>query len=168
MKKVKLYFAWQHKEEEAWLDQMAKDGYVLRKVTYPVYHFEYIEDNDYICRLECFDPKEDRMEKIEFYEECGYNYIGRCLMWHYFQGERSTLKTDQIFTELTSEIAMLKRNRTIMLAALLMNVVNIFNILFNPMMGPVFKSIIGLVIIVLCIGVYKFSSRINELKQQEV
>lgn len=168
MKKFKLFFAWQHREEEAWLNDMAEKGYRLVSVTYPYYHFEEEKEKEWVYRLASFGVGEEVQDQIEFYESCGFDHVGKCVMWHYFEGEKSDLISNELFSDSESEMDMLIKYRNVMGAIMIFNGFNFFNLYRNRLAYFFVLSLILLVFLLLAYGVFKLNRRIKELREMSV
>ena len=100
----KWFFVWDFDKEEAWLNEMALNGWVLVDVGFCRYTFERCEPGEYIIRLEMHGSDPDY---VSFMEETGANYIGRCVQWLYFS-RRSEYGEFNIFSDIDSKIGHLQ------------------------------------------------------------
>ncbi|MBR3359083.1 MAG: DUF2812 domain-containing protein [Solobacterium sp.] len=100
----KWFFVWDFDKEEAWLNEMALNGWVLVDVGLCRYTFERCEPGEYIIRLEMHGSDPDY---VSFMEETGANYIGRCVQWIYFS-RRSEYGEFNIFSDIDSKISHLQ------------------------------------------------------------
>ena len=101
----KLWFVWDFDKEEKWLNEMARQGWVLVSVGFLRFTFERCEPEEYIVRLEMRIADQ---EYISFMEETGAEYIGRCFQWLYFR-RRSELGAFDILSDIDSKISHLSR-----------------------------------------------------------
>lgn len=101
----KLWFVWDFDKEEKWLNEMARQGWVLVSVGFLRFTFERREPEEYIVRLEMRIADQ---EYISFMEETGAEYIGRCFQWVYFR-RRSELGAFDILSDIDSKISHLSR-----------------------------------------------------------
>ncbi|MBR2990416.1 MAG: DUF2812 domain-containing protein [Solobacterium sp.] len=105
-KKVwKLFFVWDFEKEEAWLNEMAAEGWTLCSVGFCNYTFERSLPEEYTIRMEMrpYDP-----EYIRFMEETGVEYIGRIIQWLYFR-KRTEEGPFDLFSDIDSKIEHLGR-----------------------------------------------------------
>jgi hypothetical protein len=91
-KVFKLFFAWQHEKEEAWLNQMSAQGLLLVNVGVCAYTFEEGTPGEYLYRLELLDKWPSGAEGIayiRFLEETGIEHVASILRWAYFRRKAS-------------------------------------------------------------------------------
>ena len=101
----KLFFVWEFEKEEAWLNEMAMNGWVLIKIGFCNYTFMRCEPGEYTVRMEMRGHDE---AYLEFMEETGAEYIGRLLQWHYYR-KKTELGSFDLFSDIDSRIAQLNR-----------------------------------------------------------
>lgn len=101
----KLWFVWDYDKEEKWLNEMARQGWVLVSVGFLRFTFERCEPEEYIIRTEMRIADDDY---ISFMEETGAEYIGRCFQWIYFR-RRSELGAFDILSDLDSKLDHLSK-----------------------------------------------------------
>ena len=76
----------EYEEEEKYLCDMAKKGYLFEKVTLPgVYHFKKSEPTNMIYRID-FNPqkKENRESYLQMFKDYGWEYIQDLNEFSYF------------------------------------------------------------------------------------
>lgn len=84
----KGFWAWDFDKEEAWLNQMAAQGYCLTSVGFFQYTFESCLPGEYGVRLELLENVPSHPESaqyIAFLEETGAEYLGCVIRWAYFR-----------------------------------------------------------------------------------
>lgn len=122
----KIYWAWDFRKEELWLNEMAAEGWALNHASFGSYTFVRCEPGEYIIRLEMNVDKEYR----SFVEETGAEYVGSCVNWVYFR-RKAELGPFDLFSDIDSRIAHLARIGNtlwlICLANLLIGAANIVN-----------------------------------------
>ncbi|MGN0793764.1 MAG: DUF2812 domain-containing protein [Aristaeellaceae bacterium] len=82
------FWAWEFEEEEAWLNEMAKQGKALVSARYLTYEFEDSAPGEYAVRLEMLADSPNSaagQQYLSFVEETGAEYVGRVLKWVYFR-----------------------------------------------------------------------------------
>ena len=105
-KKVwKLFLVWDFEKEEAWLNEMAMNGWVLENVGFCTYHFIHCEPGEYSVRLE-MHPYDEAY--LSFMEETGAEYIGRMMVWIYFRRKTADGAFD-LFSDIDSRISHLDK-----------------------------------------------------------
>lgn len=66
----KVFWVWEFEKEERWLNEMAQEGWALKKASFCTYVFEKTEPGEYIIRVETLDNSPDFEN---FMEELGPN-----------------------------------------------------------------------------------------------
>ena len=122
----KIYWAWDFRKEELWLNEMAAEGWALNHASFGSYTFVRCEPGEYIIRLEMNVDKEYR----SFVEETGAEYVGSCVNWVYFR-RKAELGPFDLFSDIDSRIKHLDRIGKMLwllcLANLLIGVTNLMN-----------------------------------------
>ncbi|MBK8164797.1 MAG: DUF2812 domain-containing protein [bacterium] len=96
----KWFWAWQDEQEEAWLRDMAHQGWHLRTVGVPgCYGFERGAPRDVVYRLDFKLGKGDWEAYRQLFADCGWDYVGRLGGWIYFRKEAVYGQPDEIFTD---------------------------------------------------------------------
>ena len=113
----KLWFVWDYDKEEKWLNEMARQGWVLVSVGFLRFTFERCEPEEYIIRLEMRMADDDY---ISFMEETGAEFIGRYFQWVYFR-RRSELGAFDIMSDLDSKHDHLSRIYKMLIAIGMLN-----------------------------------------------
>jgi predicted RNA binding protein YcfA (HicA-like mRNA interferase family) len=110
MEKKKLRLFLSDRQEEAWLNQMAADGWQLTKIKGLFYYFTK-QKTKYIYRIDFLDPKASKTEQqdyINFIEETGAEKIAQNGQWIYFR--RPSIQGDfQLYSDNDSKLSYLKR-----------------------------------------------------------
>lgn len=104
----KLFFAWDFEKEEQWLNEMAAKGLALVSAGYATYQFEDSAPGEYTVRLELLKELPEHPESqryIQFVEETGAEYLGKCLRWVYFR-RRTDRGAFDLFSDLDSRSSM--------------------------------------------------------------
>lgn len=110
-RKFKWFWAWQDHEEEAWLRQMAQQGYHLATVVFPtIYEFTHGEPGDAIYRLDYPDvKKKDIPAYLQLFQDSGWEHVDEGMGWYYFRKITDSGSTDEILTDAESKIQKYKR-----------------------------------------------------------
>ena len=134
MRKVirKLFWAWDFDKEEEWLENMARNGWVLDGVGFCTYHFIKTEPGEYSVRLQYLPIAEENTDYTNLLEESGAERVGRMVQWVYYR-KKTADGPFQLFSDLDSRIAHLEKIAKLMLIIAIMNlVIGVVNS-FNPM-----------------------------------
>lgn len=108
MRKVihRMYFIWQHEEEERWLNEMAAQGMNLVDASLCRYVFEPGTPGEYQYRLEMMEhcPSHPKVQEyMRFMEEAGAEVVATFKNWVYFRG-RAGEENFRIFSDIDSRI----------------------------------------------------------------
>ena len=101
----KWFWVWEFEKEEAWLNEMASNGWVLDGVGYATYHFVRCEPGEYTVRLEMRGYDESY---LKFMEETGAEYVGNMLRWLYFR-KKTEKGVFDLYSDIDSRIDHLNR-----------------------------------------------------------
>ena len=101
----KWFWVWDFDKEEAWLNEMAMNGWALESVSFCSYHFIRCQPGEYSVRLE-MHPYDEAY--LSFMQETGAEYIGRMMMWIYFRKKTEDGPFD-LFSDIDSRIRHLDR-----------------------------------------------------------
>ena len=123
----KWFWVWQFEKEEAWLNEMAANGWVLDGVGFCRYHFSRCEPGEYTVRTEMHAYDEGY---VKFMEETGAEYVGRMMTWIYFRKKTEDGVFD-LYSDIDSKISHLDRIGKLLVAVgaanLVIGVVNSLN-----------------------------------------
>lgn len=123
----KWFWVWEFEKEEAWLNEMASNGWVLDSVSYCTYSFVRCEPGEYTVRTEMHPDDETY---VRFMEETGAEYVGRMMLWIYFRKKTEDGVFD-LYSDIDSKIGHLDRIGKMLTAVgganLIIGVVNSLN-----------------------------------------
>lgn len=126
----KWFWAWDFDKEEEWLENMARNGWVLDGVGFCTYHFIKTEPGEYSVRLQYLPIAEENTDYTNLLEESGAERVGRMVQWVYYR-KKTADGPFQLFSDLDSRITHLDKIAKLMLivavANLLIGVVNSHN-----------------------------------------
>ena len=105
MKVWKVFLVWNYDKEEAWLNEMAMNGWALSSVGFCNYTFTRCEPGEYNVRVE-MRPQD--IGYMELLRESGVEYVGHVLQWHYYR-KKSSLGAFELYSDIESRIAHLDR-----------------------------------------------------------
>ncbi|MBN2556425.1 MAG: DUF2812 domain-containing protein [Anaerolineales bacterium] len=113
LRKVRLFFAAQDQKEAEWLREMGKMGWRFEGYSFLVYTFSRVEPEDMVYQIDLFfDPKEDRGEYLQLFEEFGWELAGEFAGWHYFRQPYRPGVEQRIYTDKSSLIAKYQKYLT--------------------------------------------------------
>ena len=124
----KVFWVWSFEKEEAWLNEMAMNGWLLSGVGFCTYHFIRCQPGEYAVRLEmrAFDEA-----YVDFMEETGAEFVGRMALWIYFRKKTADGPFD-LFSDIDSRINHLDKIGKVLTAVGVANLaIGIMNS-FNP------------------------------------
>lgn len=91
----KYFFPWQENKEKAFLQEMAKKGFLLSETHLGSYTFDEIKPADLIFEIDYKGQhREDNDEYLQICEDAGWNMVAKKGDWFYFCKER--LETENI------------------------------------------------------------------------
>ncbi len=98
-------------QEERWLNDMAKQGYVLSGKSFG-YTFEQVEHNDAVIRIDyrTFQRKDDFHDYVALFEDSGWTHLAgtRHSGTQYFMKNKAS-SSDDIFSDIDSKAGRYKR-----------------------------------------------------------
>jgi hypothetical protein len=164
----KWFWPWEDEQEEAWLGQMARQGWHLVKPgIFGRYTFAAGEGRDMVYRLDFIsDPKKDE-SYLQLFQDAGWEHVGVLGGWQYFRKQAEQGKESEIFTDNDSKIA--KYQRLLLYLVIFLPIwSSIFLTTRDPNPSPVriglmsMMSVLVLVYIFILVGILW---RINQLKK---
>ena len=108
-KVMKLFMPWNFEKEQAWLEEMAREGWLLEKMVLR-YTFKKAEPQEMVYRADYFSitDKKKLQTYVSIFEEAGWELIHSQFGWHYFRIPKSEFQAD-IYSDPPSRIDQLKR-----------------------------------------------------------
>ena len=123
----KWFWVWEFEKEEAFLNNMAQNGWVLDGIGLCTYYFVKCEPGEYNIRLEMHAYDE---AYIQFMQDTGAEYVGRMLMWIYFR-KKTADGPFELFSDIDSKINYLNKIGKVLsvigVANMFIGVANSFN-----------------------------------------
>ena len=116
----RAYTAWQHEEEENWLNQMAAQGWALERTNGFVHHFSRCEPGAWIIRLDrpAFKMRSpEGQEYLAMLHDCGAEWVGGVNDWIYLR-RRADQGEFALYSDLAGKEHLLLRARGQMLGVL--------------------------------------------------
>lgn len=111
IQKFKWFWAWQDEKEEAWLAEMAQQGYHLESIKLPgQYTFQQGEPGEYVYRLDFQTVKaKERDSYLQLFADAGWEYIGDMGGWIYFRHAVNGSEIPEIYSDLESKMGKYQR-----------------------------------------------------------
>jgi len=110
LKKHRIFWAWQDEEEEAWLREMAQQGWHLLQPGFlGFFTFQQGEPSDMVYRLDYITSKFDRADYLQLFKDSGWEFVGEMMGWQYFRKKARPGEDPQIFTDPESKIQKYRR-----------------------------------------------------------
>lgn len=177
MKKVvyKLFWAWEFKKEEKWLNHMASKGLNLTDTSLFRYVFEIGTPGEYQYRLELLEntiSHPESQQYIRFMEEAGVEQVASYIRWIYFR-KKSTETPFEIFSDVDSKIKHFNRIKILLTVPMvlnftigLINLIQVFpiNAINAVRIGPAVSCI--LIGALLATGVIRIVKQVRYLKKE--
>lgn len=109
IKKIrKTFFVWQSGKEKTWLEEMAKQGYILKNVTFMSYHFDISEPTDLVYEFDFqILNRKTEPEYLEIFDD--WKLITKSGAWYYFSKQREGNEKDLIYCDKKSKSEMFKK-----------------------------------------------------------
>lgn len=170
----KLFWAWDFKKEEKWLNNMSARGMQLVGVGICKYTFEEGTSGEHSYRIELLEQLPTHPESasyIRFLEETGIDYIGSYMRWVYLRRKSNEGEFD-LFSDIDSRIKHLKRILTLLLCLVPLEIIslglNISAAIMGSTVNLVFAGLFALILVLLSIGTFKLSKKIRKLKKESI
>lgn len=115
IRKTKWFWPWQDAQEEAWLEEMSRQGLHLKQAgLFAQYRFVQGAPQNYHYRLDFQDslkPK-NKDEYLRLFTDDGWEHLGQLGGWQYFRKLTGTGGEREIFTDNESKIQKYNRFTT--------------------------------------------------------
>ncbi len=110
LKQFRMFWAWADEKEEAWLREMALEGWHFKSVTFPGnYTFEKGEPRDDFYKLDFLVKHKDKDNYLQLFEDAGWSHVGQYASWQYFRKTAVDGEALEIFTDNESKIKKYSR-----------------------------------------------------------
>ena len=117
--KFKWFWAWQDEKEEAWLHEMASQGFHLQAVGIPgSYTFEVGEPRDDYYRMDFITDRKDYKNYLQLFKDAGWEHLGEMGGWQYFRTRAEGTTIPEIYTDKDSKAQKYQRLITILVVLL--------------------------------------------------
>ena len=106
---IKLFTVADWKKEQEYLRKQHNRGWKLRKINYPLYHFEKCEPEDVVYQLDYNqEGSANKDQYIKMFSDCGWEYLQEYAGYTYFRKPVGETE-ESIFCDESSKLAMLER-----------------------------------------------------------
>lgn len=110
IKKRKWFWAWQDDKEEAWLSEMALQGYHLLSANFGSYTFDVGDPEKFVYRLDFFvDPQNQYEDYLQLFLDGGWELVCTFGGWQYFRTHQTDSDVPEIYTDRNSKIVKYQR-----------------------------------------------------------
>lgn len=167
--KFKWFWAWQDEKEEAWLAEMAQQGFHLEKIELPgQYTFQQGEPGNYVYRLD-FQPlrSKDRDSYLQLFADAGWEHIADLGSWVYFRHAVNGSEIPEIFSDLESKLKKYQRLMAYLIIFLPIMMIVLPNVSTGERYGPFFvvlEVLAGILMLLFGFALFNIFRRINKLK----
>ncbi len=178
----RVFWAWQDRQEEQWLEEMAAQGWLLKEYRFLRYVFTAAEPRAYVYRLDFkTTPDKDMDEYKEIFARSGWEHVFSANGWQYLRIPKENFTTD-IYTDKASLIEKLRRTTTYTISVMLpilfllvildfpgslQTAIDRYHLDFMNYVLPVIFVLMVLSLIFNGIWIIKLSQRIKELEKEE-
>ena len=168
IRRTKWFWGWQDDKEEAWLQDMARQGLHLKFPGFGSYVFLHGEPREMVYRLDFLNDAKNRTSYLQLFHDAGWEHIGELSGWHYWRKDRRGGDSDEIFTDAESKIQKYKRLINYLLVSLPIYL-PMYIVVINRKSGVIETFILAVMLLLLALyGFFfiKLQQRINQLKAQ--
>jgi hypothetical protein len=108
--KFRWFWAWQDEKEEAWLHEMAIQGFHLRSMRLPgSYEFEASEPRNDYYRMDYIIDRKDYENYLQLFKDAGWEHLGEMGGWQYFRTRGQGNAIPEIYTDKDSKVQKYQR-----------------------------------------------------------
>ena len=106
----KWFWAWNDEQQEAWLTEMAREGWHLREPgVFGFYTFEQGAPRNVVYRLDFKTAGKDWAEYLQLFADAGWEHVGEAGGWQYFRTEAPEGEVPEIYTDKVSKVHKYQR-----------------------------------------------------------
>jgi len=164
------FWAWDDGKEEAWLGEMARQGWHLREIQLlNRYTFESGAPGEVAYRLDFMTDSKDKQNYLQLFRDAGWEHVLEYGSWQYFRKTAQAGEAPEIFTDNESKARKYQR-----ILALLV----VFSVVLNPAIGggslaerygwfgAVAFFLRMVLFLLMLVGMLKLIRRLGELKKK--
>jgi len=170
VQKFKLFWAWEDEKEEAWLSQMAAQGFHLVSPNpFGYYTFCQGEPRQVAYRLDYATSKYNTAEYYQLFQDAGWEHVGQMGGWQYWRKPvGSGEEVPEIYTDNESKVQKYRRLLGVLIIFLPILSVSLNNMALrdnNPALEAL-TFFMFLVAILLGYGIVRVALRIRALQRR--
>jgi len=110
VQKSKWFWLWQDDKQEAWLEEMSRQGLHLQAIKpFGRYVFGQGTPKDYSYRLDFDKSSRKDSDYFQFIQDAGWERVAEVGGWQYWRKESGQGRTSEIFTDNESKIRKYER-----------------------------------------------------------
>lgn len=171
IQKFKWFWAWNDEKEEAWLGQMASEGFHLIGLGLPgTYIFEEGDPRRDVYRLDYINNQKDYQNYLQLFKDAGWEHIGIMGGWQYFRKPMQGDIAPEIYTDNASKAQ--KYHRVLIFLVIFLPIYTFFVI--RPFalgstpsdLYSILKTIMGLFLILYVYAMVRIFRRILQLQKK--
>ena len=170
--KFKWFWAWQDEKEEAWLAEMAKNGYHLDSIGLPgQYIFHQGEPGNFVYRLDFQGLKaKERDSYYQLFADAGWEHVGDMGGWVYFRHLVNGGEIPEIYSDLESKMGKYHRLMSYLIIFLPIMIIMVPKVADVELFGS-FRHILGLfsasLLLLYSFAIVQLFRRMLTLKKRE-
>lgn len=108
--KFQWFWAWQDDKQEAWLEEMSREGlHLIDFKPFGRYVFEVGEPRGFTYRMDFDQSSGKDRDYYNLIEDAGWEHIIGIMGWQYWRKETVDGRTTELFTDADSKISKYKR-----------------------------------------------------------
>jgi len=167
-KQFHWFWAWEDEKEEAYLREMALDGWYFDSVTFPGYYiFERGEPRNDFYRLDFLSNYKDKDNYLQLFEDAGWDHVGEYGSWQYFRKTAPDDEVPEIFSD--NESKQKKYGRILLYLIIFMPIYIVLLTRVNQASSTFYKIVTLVMFLLLLLYTYAvvmLLRRISQLKRK--
>jgi len=162
----RLFFAWNEEQEQAYLEQRAREGWLLESYLPLRYTFRRAEPGEYIYQFdyssESASAYEERRQVITSF---GWEHVLDYLGWRYYRAKRGDVEAESLYTDADSLSYKYNHILRLFIILALVNFSTAMNMLFGARRG--FPACISVAVAILVsYAAYRTWQRLQVYRRQ--
>jgi hypothetical protein len=168
IQKFRWFWAWDDEKEEAWLGEMAQQGWHLTAVGLPgFYTFESGEPRWDVYRLDYFTDRKNKAHYLQIFQDAGWDHVGTMNSWQYFRKTAVEGEMPEIYSDNESKAKKYERILAILVALFPIYFISINSLSERAGIAYGILTFVFFAIILLYIyAMLKLIGRVSQLKKK--